>query len=158
MRISRELMYMEIANVFSRRSTCFRNNVGAVIVCTEGWVINGTGYNGPPPGEEHCAGNDCDLTSHGGCRRSVHAERNALDRMHNWLINGTQWLFTTRSPCYECAVAILNSGAIGRVYYDEPYRDQSPIKLLVEGGISCFRVLPSGYVLDPALNLIVANE
>ena len=150
-------MFMDVAQAFSRRSTCYRNNVGAVIVCTDGWVINGTGYNGPPSGEAHCKGNDCEFTEAGACLRSVHAEINALERMA-YPIMGAQWLFTTRSPCTDCAVAIRDSGAIQRVYYEEPYRDGRPLHLLRKADIECYRVTPSGYVIDWDGILVIANE
>jgi len=139
-------MYMDIAQAFARRSTCFRNNVGAVIVRSGDWVINGTGYNGPPSGDEHCRGNDCDFTPSGGCLRAVHAEINALNRMGR--VIGEQWLFTTRSPCINCAEAIRDYGAIQRVYFEEPYRDMDPIKTLIEASIEVFRITPSGYVMN----------
>ena len=149
-------MYMDIAQAFAKRSTCFRNNVGAVIVQTGEWVINGTGYNGPPAGDVHCKGNDCDFSPLGGCARSVHAEMNALARMGDVL--GPQFMFTTRSPCWECADAIRDSGAIMRVYYEEPYRDSGPLITLNDAGITCYRVMPSGYIVDPTNNLIIAGE
>ena len=146
MRISRERMYMDVAQAFARRSTCFRNNVGAVIVTVPEQMINGTGYNGPPSGEEHCRGNDCELTRTGGCLRSIHAEINALDRM-SYPIMGEQWLFTTRSPCLTCAEMIRDSGAIQRVYFEEEYRRSDPIEILYNANIPVFRVTPSGYVV-----------
>ena len=155
MRISRERMYMDVAQAFARRSTCFRNNVGAVIVYTGSWVINGTGYNGPPSGDEHCKGNDCDFTREGGCRRAIHAEINALDRMEYPV--GPQIMFTTRSPCWECAVAIRDSGAIDAVYYDEPYRDTGPLVALTDAEIPCFRVMTSGLVIEHSTGIILGQ-
>lgn len=157
MRVSRERLYMDVAQAFAKRSTCYRNNVGAVIVCTDGWVINGTGYNGPPPGDVHCKGNDCELTAFGACERSIHAEMNALERMQ-YPIMGAQWMFTTRSPCIDCSNSIRDSGAISRVYYEEPYRDKTGLHMLRDAKIECYRVLPSGVVMDEFDHFIIAGE
>ena len=45
--------FMEIAQVVSKRSTCLRRSVGAVIVKNR--QIVATGYNGTPSKLEHCS-------------------------------------------------------------------------------------------------------
>ena len=156
MRISRERMYMDIAHALAKRSTCFRNNVGAVIVQPRGWVINGTGYNGPKSGLPHCKGNSCDLTSGGGCTRSIHAEDNALRRCYSY--NSLLWLFVTRSPCEDCTKKILDNGQIVKVFYEEPYRDTEPLIILQRSGIEVYRVTPNGMVVDHKTNLIISDS
>ena len=49
--------FMEIARVVSKRSTCLRRSVGAVIVKNR--QIVATGYNGTPSRLEHCAVTGC---------------------------------------------------------------------------------------------------
>ena len=51
--------FMEIAQVVSKRSTCLRRSVGAVIVKNK--QILATGYNGTPKGMPHCGevGSSC---------------------------------------------------------------------------------------------------
>ena len=44
--------FMEIADIVSKRSTCKRRNVGALIVKNK--RILATGYNGAPTGLKHC--------------------------------------------------------------------------------------------------------
>ena len=78
MRISRDQMFMDIAEVIAKRSTCLRNNVGAVIV--ESHNIVAIGYNGPASGCEHCTISTC-LGK--GCSRSIHAEENAINRLNS---------------------------------------------------------------------------
>lgn len=51
-RISRDDMLMEMAQVVAKRGTCSRLQVGAVFA-VEGRVV-ATGYNGAPPGLDHC--------------------------------------------------------------------------------------------------------
>ena len=152
MRISREQMYMSIAHVLSRRSTCFRNNVGAVIDYTGGWRINGTGYNGPPSGDPHCQGNECAFD--GVCLRSIHAETNAISRME-YMGPLASWLFTTRSPCLDCTIGICNSKVINRVYFDEAYRDIAPIRMLLDAKIEVFRLTPSGYIVNMETSQVI---
>ena len=48
--------FMEIAQVVSKRSTCLRRSVGAVIVKNR--QIVATGYNGTPSKLEHCSVTD----------------------------------------------------------------------------------------------------
>ena len=49
--------FMEIAQVVSKRSTCLRRSVGAVIVKNK--QILATGYNGTPKGMPHCGEVGC---------------------------------------------------------------------------------------------------
>ena len=49
--------FMQVADVVSRRSTCIRRNIGAVIVKDK--RILSTGYNGAPSGLPHCTQMGC---------------------------------------------------------------------------------------------------
>ena len=49
--------FMEIAQVVSKRSTCLRRSVGAVIVKNK--QIVATGYNGTPKNLPHCEVTGC---------------------------------------------------------------------------------------------------
>jgi len=51
-RISLPEVFMNTAILFSKRSTCIRKKVGAVLA-KDGRII-GTGYNGVPKGVQHC--------------------------------------------------------------------------------------------------------
>jgi dCMP deaminase len=51
-RISRDEYLMEVAHVVARRGTCSRLQVG-VVFAREGRIV-ATGYNGAPPGIDHC--------------------------------------------------------------------------------------------------------
>ena len=44
--------FMEMAHVISKRSTCIRRKVGAILVKDK--HILSTGYNGAPKGLKHC--------------------------------------------------------------------------------------------------------
>lgn len=65
----------EIVKAVSKLGTCKRAKVGAVLT-RDGRIIS-TGYNGSPPGHPHCLDVGC-LMEDGHCRRTTHAEANAI--------------------------------------------------------------------------------
>lgn len=139
-------MFMGIARVVSMRSTCHRLNVGAIIVCDNNIVA--MGYNGSPPGQEHCLGNDCSLSQSGGCTKTIHAEMNAWNRLSNEYKSEPLDLYVTHSPCLNCAKVLIEGGSIKRVFYEVPYRNTDPITIMLEAGIEVYQHTPSGYLLD----------
>ena len=142
---------MGIANIAAKRSTCFRGNVGCVIIHDNNPIS--IGYNGPPAGDDHCKGTHCEISSTGGCLRSIHAEENALARIpedsgdwHNgW---GGLDLYVTSNPCPDCAEIIGTDGRVNRVFYQSPYRIKAGIPILHEYKIEVFRFSPSGYLIN----------
>ncbi|MBW6461649.1 MAG: cytidine/deoxycytidylate deaminase family protein [DPANN group archaeon] len=139
-RVPLEKYFMKIAHVVAERSTCFRNNVGAVIVKNK--HIVSTGYNGAPRGLDHCLDIGCyrkennvpSGQKHELCR-AVHAEQNAIIQAS---LNGASTedgvLFCTHSPCIICAKMIINA-KIKKVYYANEYADQSAMDYFKEVGI-----------------------
>lgn len=127
--------FMEIAEVVAKRSTCLRNNVGAVIVRDK--RILSTGYNGAPRDMEHCLEIGCirdqqniaSGTRHELCR-AVHAEQNAIiqSALHGVSVEGAT-LYCTHQPCILCAKMIINS-KIKRVVYSNKYPDDEAINFL----------------------------
>jgi dCMP deaminase len=134
-RLSRDDMMTAISVIISKRSTCQRLQVGAVIAL-DGRILS-TGYAGAPSGFAHCKENKCDLTL--PCTRTIHAEMNCITfaARHGVRIDGAT-LYTTHSPCYDCAKAIINAGIL-RVVYLEEYRVKDPIFLLQDAGIQVQR-------------------
>ena len=142
MRISRHQMFMEMARVVAKRSTCPRLNVGAVVV-VENRVVS-IGYNGSLPGDAHCSDEGC-ILSDGHCIRTIHAEVNALEHVK---IAGDQWsLYVTNSPCQSCAEKILRY-PIRYLFFDHPYHPLHPVEFLMRHGVRVFRIVPSGYIVD----------
>ena len=137
MRISRQHMFMEMAHTVSKRATCFRLNVGALLVVRN--RIVGMGYNGQAPGEEHCKS----MCAPGACN-TTHAEVNCLHHAADTKDLGA--LYCTDSPCETCAIKIIDSGRVSHVYYDRPYRDLSPLDMLNSHGIHVYRVLHAGVI------------
>lgn len=123
---------MEIAQQISKRSTCDRKHVGAVIVRDK--VILSTGYNGSIRGIKHCdeIGH---LIENGHCVRTVHAEVNAVAQA---AMNGTNIsnssIYLTASPCWFCFKILVNSG-IKKIYFGEFYKDDKIFTFAQETGI-----------------------
>ena len=126
-RISRDEMFMQMAEIASQRSTCSRLQVGCIITTMDGTAIVGIGYNGNARGLANAC--DTDIPGECGC---IHAEVNALIKAPYH--EGNLTLYTTISPCGDCAKLILNS-RVTRVVYRHLYRNPSGLNLLLERGV-----------------------
>jgi len=127
-RVSKDLYYLGIAKEVSKRSTCFRRAIGAIIVRDD--QIVSTGYVGAPRKTK-------DSLEHGFCLRdrlgiphgqryelcrSVHAEQNAIinaARAGVSLLGGDMFIFGSSPgddqpidafPCFICKKMIINAG------------------------------------------------
>ena len=127
-RPNRDEYYLNIAKEVSTRSTCYRANIGAIIVKND--QIIATGYVGAPRGTKDCF-------THGFCLRdklnipsgqryemcrSVHAEQNAIinaARAGVSLHDGDMYIWGKRMPsgelinafpCFICKKMIINTG------------------------------------------------
>lgn len=118
-------LFISIAELFGKRSTCERGDVGCVIV--RGKQIISSGCNGPVSSMIECIGN-CDLTK--PCENAVHAEANAIAAAAKYGIstNGTI-LYCTHCPCKKCAEQIIRAGIV-EVFYLNNYRNEDGLKLL----------------------------
>lgn len=115
--------WMRVAREVATQGTCPRLHVGAVVVGRDGGIVS-TGYNGAPRAQPHCDDIGCLIEEKTGrCKRTVHAEANALLQAGKNAVGGT--LYCTHQPCTECSNLILNSG-IARVYFEHPYTSQEP--------------------------------
>lgn len=119
--------FIEISRTVATRSTCSRLHVGAIIVDL-GHHIRSTGYNGAPPGDPHCGEHSDGLR----CTLALHAERNAITHSVAETIGCT--LYTTHSPCEDCAFRIWAAGIV-RVVYEIEYRKPEPLDFLRDHGI-----------------------
>ena len=121
--------FMGFASAASRRATCDRKHVGAVIVVDKQVVA--TGYNGSVRGMPHCdeAGHDME---DGHCVRTIHAEMNAIAQAasRGVGIEGSS-IYTTASPCWSCFRVLVNAG-IRRFVYGEAYREDEHRKRIDE--------------------------
>ena len=131
-RISREELFMEVAILFSKRATCVRGQVGAVLV-RDNRIVS-TGYNGTPSGMKHCSEEiGCDINK--PCTNSIHAEANAIYyAARNGIKTEGCILYVTTQPCKKCSEAIIQAG-IKEVWYMNEYHDNSGLLLLKNTGI-----------------------
>jgi len=134
---------MNIAIEVSRRSTCTRRQIGAIIVSDVG-EIKSTGYNGNPRGLPHCGEMGCIRDKLGipsGTRletcTAVHAEQNALMQAGTNARGST--LYSTIVPCPICARMILNA-QVQRVVFIDDYSDNAGFALLGQAGVAVTRL------------------
>lgn len=153
-RINRHQLFMGIARLASQRATCFRLNVGAVVVQNNNPIA--LGYNGQRPGENHCQGNECPGIVPGNCG-TFHAEVNALTKASTLLASNLGvgiWptevdLYCTDSPCGYCTTFILENTPlrVTRIFYGTPYRDTSHLGRFF-GIAEVYQITPAGYIVD----------
>lgn len=115
---------MDIARLAASRSTCPRAQVGCVIVKDN--QVLATGYNGSPPGAEHCNQGGCQM-EHGHCVRSIHAEVNAVGQAarRGIALSGAT-AYVTHAPCRQCQKALVASG-VHLVTVGQPYGEPGVI-------------------------------
>ncbi len=137
--------FMDIVDLVSKRSTCLRRKVGAVLVREK--RILATGYNGPPTGITHCAVVGClrdKLKIPSGERhelcRGLHAEQNAIIQaaLHG-VTTKNATIYCTNHPCIICSKMIINSG-ITKIVYREDYSDKLAEEMLEEAGIEARKI------------------
>ena len=135
-RIDLEEAYMQMAEIWARRSYAVRAQVGALLVKDK--QIISDGYNGLPSGFPHdeLESRDADgqlVTNPLG----LHAESNALMKL---VRNGAGVssegadLYVTMSPCPDCAKLIIQA-KIKRVFYRVKYRRTESLEILDRAGI-----------------------
>jgi len=132
--------FMEMAHVVSKRSTCLRRKVGAILVKDK--HILSTGYNGAPKGLKHCSEVGCLREKMGvpsGERhelcRGLHAEQNVIIQA---AVFGTSIkdsvLYCTNTPCVVCVKMLINAG-VKEIIFSGDYPDDLAKKMLSESGI-----------------------
>lgn len=132
--------FMEMAQVVSKRSTCLRRKVGAILVKDK--HILSTGYNGAPKGLKHCSEIGClreNLNVPSGERhelcRGLHAEQNAIIQAS---VFGTSIkdsvLYCTNTPCVVCVKMLINAG-VKEIVFDGDYPDDLAKQILSESNI-----------------------
>lgn len=137
--------FMDIARLVSKRTTCTRRAVGAVIVKDK--RVLATGYNGAPTGITHCSETGClreQLEVPSGERhelcRGIHAEQNAIIQSACYGVSiKDAALYCTHLPCSICAKMIINAG-IGKIYYSSGYADKLSKDMLDEASIEVIKL------------------
>lgn len=141
MRSSRDQVYLDVACVIARRSTCFRRSVGCVLTDSEGIILS-TGYNGVAAGRPHCneqvhwqhplkpLGVSMTSTYPNQCPgatappgqnldacQAIHAEQNAIIRLPDYRKLHT--CYCTASPCISCVKLFLGTNCQRIVFLQE---------------------------------------
>lgn len=140
MRSTRDEWAMSLAVATAKRSTCYRRQVGCVLLSARGHVLS-TGYNGVAVGQPHCNQHDpyeptgfphlCSGahapsgTSLHMCE-AIHAEQNAMLQCRD--VYTIHTCYTTTSPCITCVKLLLNTSC-ERVVFVEDYSQPEAKKL-----------------------------
>ncbi|MCF7869511.1 MAG: cytidine/deoxycytidylate deaminase family protein [Candidatus Omnitrophica bacterium] len=137
--------FMGVAFLVSKRSTCLRRKVGAVLVKDK--QILATGYNGAPRGITHCEVTGClrekmEVPSgqrHEICR-GLHAEQNVIlqSALHGVSVKEST-IYITNSPCSICAKMIINAGIDEIVVFDD-YPDKMAMEFLKEAKMALLKL------------------
>lgn len=154
-RISWNDFFIQIALLTSKRSTCIRKQVGAVLV-KENRIIS-IGYNGVSSKQCHCFdhfkekySNNLDFLNtkefydeHGEFSKinESHAELNCIlfAARVGISIDGCN-MYITDSPCSTCARSIVSVN-IKKVFYLYEYdRDKNGLEILKTNGIDCIQL------------------
>lgn len=141
MRIDLDEAYMQMAEVWSKRSYATRTKVGALLVNPLTRQIISDGYNGMPRGfpneEVEFENPDGSITTN---PLVIHAESNTILKCavaHGGSIGCT--LYVTINPCVDCAKLIIQAG-IKRVVYRNFYRITEGIAILERAGIEVSKI------------------
>lgn len=134
---------MQTAFNFATLSTAEKMKVGAIIV-KDNRIIS-IGINGTPNGWSNSCEYSVFNTATGNVELTtkpevLHAESNALlklARSHESALAAT--LFTTHSPCINCAKMIYQAG-ISTVYYSIEYKSTDGIEFLKKCNINIYQV------------------
>ena len=119
MRPSYDSTFLAVAEIISRRATCPRARVGAVITINNRIVA--TGYNGAAPGAAHCDDVGCFLIEAEGdhCQRAIHAETNAIAQAAQLGIStsgGTMYFWGSQGhgavACIKCTQLMVACGIV----------------------------------------------
>ena len=124
-RLTRDEYFLAIANIVAARATCDRLWCGCVLVLHR--EIIATGYNGAPSGLPECdeVGHLMVVGADGRphCKRTVHAEQNALyqARKKHANLRGAK-AYINATPCEICLTELLKCG-VGRIICGSVYRN-----------------------------------
>ena len=121
--------YLDMAQIWARKSYCKRRQVGALIVKDR--MIISDGYNGTPSGFENICEDETGHTK----PYVLHAEANAITKIaKSGNSSEGATMYVTTAPCLECSKLIIQAG-IKRLVYRDNYRITDGIDLLKVVGI-----------------------
>lgn len=120
-RIPKDKLFMEMAELVSKRGTCSRLQVGCVLTNGLGHVL-ATGYNGVGRGLPHCTQQPCrganiPIGQGTGTCEAIHAEQNALLQCRD--VEDIHTCYVTTAPCLDCTKLFLNTGCKWIIYINQ---------------------------------------
>ena len=121
-------IWMDMADLISKRSIDPRNQVGAIVVTSDNTQVLSIGYNG-----NYSGGPNSVESFEPGQSGLIHAEINALLKL-DYNNPKTKIVYVNLSPCRSCAKAMVNAG-IDEVIFKNEYRDMSGIEILKNAGV-----------------------
>lgn len=147
-RIDLDEAYMQMAEIWAKRSKANRKQVGALVVKNR--QIISDGYNGMPAGDTDDVCEEVVAVDAAGCvshyeyatkPEVLHAESNAITKLAKHGGNGEgATLYVTMSPCPECAKLIKQTG-FTRVVFRELYRKSDGIEFLKKRGVEVVQLI-----------------
>lgn len=138
--------FMSMAHLASRRATCDRKHVGAILVREK--QVLATGYNGALPGEPHCdeAGHDLVKLFDGSenCVRTQHAESNVVAQAaKHGIVTAGGTVYVNTYPCWPCMRLLIAAG-VKEVVFDAEYRNDPRVDRAAKAaGVLLRRYCPS---------------
>lgn len=129
---------LNMADELSKLSTCPRLHTACIF--TDPWYhIVSAGFNGAPPGIDHCDKVGC-IIEENHCVKSLHGEKNAILIAGHKSNNGRA--FITHFPCIRCSNDMVAVG-IKKIYYRRHYGNEANVKmvtrLLKEANVELYR-------------------
>jgi dCMP deaminase len=134
-RIDLDEAYLQMAEIWAKRSKANRKQVGALLVKDK--QIISDGYNGMPAGDKDEVCEYIDESGNLVTRPELmHAESNALMKLAENGGLGAQdaTMYLTMSPCLPCA-KLMKQAKIKRVVFRERYRETDGIEFLTSRGV-----------------------
>lgn len=133
-------IYLNLAFLLAKRSTCSRLQVGTVITTTDFRKVMAVGYNGNATGLTN--GCDTDVPGNCGC---LHSEENAVINCDSPR-HIPKIVFVTHLPCKACAKRLINLGHVKKIYFANMYRCDQSIEILRSVGIEVHQVEVNEYL------------
>ena len=122
--------YMDVAKRIAQESYATRLKVGSAILTENGGLF--VGFNGTLSKFPNVCENEDGTTNE---YITIHSEENALYKMLKEGVSAKgATIYISHSPCARCSRMLIASG-IKRVVYCEPYRDDTPLKILEHAGV-----------------------
>ena len=138
-RLDKNIYFMEMAWLSSRRGTCPRSKVGCVLVYKN--RVKAIGYNSSHKGTPHCTEVGCSMVK-GHCLRTLHAEESAVLNLEKRYDDGLI-AYVTHEPCLHCH-KILAAAGVYKAYYYQGYGSFTKQEADLKRSLDCVLIQLTG--------------